>query len=174
MNRRKLLAIGAGTLGLGAVSAHAQQIPRSGEFEITTPAGPLKLGQYKGKTVVFALIRSSCSHCQEVTQILRSLQQEFGPKVQMVACDFVEDGPVVVPRFIDQFKPGFPVGWTSVEKAFLYLQLSMMTPGTVPKLVFIDRKGLIRAQYDGSDPIINTNVSRRDKIKAKILEVAAL
>ena len=173
MKRRAVLAIGAGLLGTGAV-ARAQQIPRSGEFEITTSAGPLKLSQYKGKTVVFALIRSSCSHCQEVTQILRSLQQEFGPKVQMVACDFVEDGPVVVPPFIERFKPGFPVGWTSMEKAFKFLQISLMTPGTVPKLVFIDRKGLVRAQYDGSDPIASGAGNRHDTIKAKILEVAAL
>ncbi len=173
MKRRAVLAIGAGLLGTGAV-VQAQQIPRSAEFEITTSAGPLKLSQYKGKTVVFALIRSSCSHCQEVTQILRSLQQEFGPKVQMVACDFVEDGPVVVPPFIERFKPGFPVGWTSMEKAFKFLQISLMTPGTVPKLVFIDRKGLVRAQYDGSDPITDGASNRHDTIKAKILEVAAL
>lgn len=173
MKRRAVLALGAGVLGTGAV-ARAQQIPRSGEFEITTSAGPLKLGQYKGKTVVFALIRSSCSHCQEITQILRSLQQEFGPKVQMVACDFIEDGPIVVPPFIERFKPGFPVGWTTMEKAFKFLQISLMTPGTVPKLVFIDRKGFIRAQYDGSDPIVGGDGSRRDNIKAKIVEVAAL
>jgi len=139
MKRRALLALGAGAV------AYGQKLPRAAEFEITTPAGPLKLSQYKGKTVVFALIRSSCSHCQEVTQLLRSLQQEFGPKVQMLACDFVEDGPIVVPPFIERFKPGFPVGWTSMDKAFTFLQTSLMTPGTLPKLVFIDKPGMIRA-----------------------------
>ena len=173
MQRRALLALGASSLGVGALAAQAQQLPRLAEFEITTTAGPLKLSQYRGKTVVFALIRSSCSHCQEVTQLLRSLQTEFGPKVQMLACDFVEDGPVVVPPFIERFKPGFPVGWTSIDKAFKFLQLSLMTPGTVPKLVFIDKKGMIRAQYDGSDPIVGSG-DRLAKIKAKIVEVAAL
>src|SRR5262245_23390453 len=104
MKRRAILALGTSVLATGALEA--QQIPRAAEFEITTSAGPLKLSQYKGKTVVFALIRSSCSHCQEVTQLLRSLATEFGPKVQMLACDFVEDGPVVVPKFIQQFQPG--------------------------------------------------------------------
>jgi thiol-disulfide isomerase/thioredoxin len=169
MKRRAVLALGAGALGV----LEAQQIPRPAEFEITTSAGPLKLSQYKGKTVVFALIRSSCSHCQEVTQLLRSLQQEFGGKVQMLACDFVEDGPVVVPPFIERFKPGFPVGWTSIEKAFKFLQLSLMTPGTVPKLVFIDKKGLVRAQYDGSDSLLDGG-TRLAKIRAKIVEVSAL
>ncbi len=173
MQRRALLALGASSLGVAALAAQAQQLPRLAEFEITTTAGPLKLSQYRGKTVVFALIRSSCSHCQEVTQLLRSLQTEFGPKVQMLACDFVEDGPVVVPPFIERFKPGFPVGWTSIDKAFKFLQLSLMTPGTVPKLVFIDKKGMIRAQYDGSDPIVGSG-DRLAKIKAKIVEVAAL
>ncbi len=168
MQRRALLALGAGAL------SQAQQLPRTADFEFTTSAGPLKLSQYRGKTVVFALIRSSCAHCQEVTQLLRSLQQEMGPSVQMLACDFVEDGPIVVPPFIERFKPGFPVGWTSMDKAFKFLQLSLMTPGTVPKLVFIDKKGLIRAQYDGSSPIVDNTGNRRDKIKAKLVEVAAM
>ncbi len=153
--------------------AHAQQIPRVAEFEFTTPLGPMKLSQYKGKTVVLAMIRSSCQHCQMVTQLMRSLQAEFGPKVQMLACDFVEDGPMVVPPFIERFKPGFPVGWSTVEKSFKFLQISLMTPGTVPKLVFIDRKGMIRAQYDGSDPAMGGESNQRDKIKAKIVEVSA-
>lgn len=154
--------------------AHAQQLPRLAEFEMTTGAGPVKVSQYKGKTVVLALIRSSCQHCQMVTQLMRSLQTEFAGKVQMLACDFVEDGAIVVPGFIERFKPGFPVGWTSTEKAFKFLQLSLMTPGTVPKLVFIDKKGMIRAQYDGSDPAMGNEGNQRDKIKAKIIEVSAL
>jgi thiol-disulfide isomerase/thioredoxin len=169
MKRRAVLALGTSVFGV----LEAQQIPRPAEFEITTSAGPVKLSQYKGKTIVFALIRSSCSHCQEVTQLLRNLQGEFGATVQMLACDFVEDGPVVVPPFIERFKPGFPVGWTSIEKAFKFLQLSLMTPGTVPKLVFIDKKGFIRAQYDGSDPLLE-GATRHQKIRAKILEVAAM
>ncbi len=169
MQRRAILALGA-----GALAAQAQQLPRLADFEFTTTAGPVKLSQYRGKAVVFALIRSSCGHCQEVTQLLRSLQQEFGPKVQMLGCDFVEDGPVVVPPFIERFKPGFPVGWTSMDKAFKFLQLSLMTPGTVPKLVFIDKKGMVRAQYDGSDPIVGGEGNRREKIKAKLVEVLAL
>ena len=169
MKRRALLALSAGAFGL-----QAQQIPRPADFEFTTSAGPLKLSQYKGKTVVFALIRSSCSHCQEVTQLLRAIQQEMGPSVQMLACDFVEEGPVVVPPFIARFKPGFPVGWSTIEKTFKFLQLSLMLPGTVPKLVFIDKKGLVRAQYDGSDPLLSPQGSVHDKIKAKIVEVSAM
>jgi thiol-disulfide isomerase/thioredoxin len=172
MKRRALLVLSAGALGTSAL--YAQQIPRPAEFEFTTSAGPIKLSQYRGKIVVFALIRSSCSHCQEVTQILRSLQQEFGGKVQMLGCDFVEDGPVVVPPFIERFKPGFPVGWSTIEKAFMFLQRSLMTPGTVPKLVFIDKKGMIRGQYEGTDPLLDNRGSLHAKIKAKIVEVGAM
>jgi hypothetical protein len=61
-----------------------------------------------------------------------------------------------------------------MDKAFKFLQLSLMTPGTVPKLVFIDKKGMVRAQYDGSDPIVGGEGNRREKIKAKLVEVLAL
>lgn len=56
-----------------------------------------------------------------------------------------------VPAFILQFHPQFPVGTASQLGALEYLQMSPMVRAFVPYVVFIDRKGMIRAQYTGTD-----------------------
>jgi hypothetical protein len=57
-----------------------------------------------------------------------------------------------VPGFIQQFNPPFPVGKATQLQAATYLQMTPMARAFVPWMVFIDRKGMIRAQFIGSDP----------------------
>ena len=56
-----------------------------------------------------------------------------------------------VPGFIKQFSPTFPVGTADPNAAREYMQLSPVERSFVPFMTFIDRKGMIRAQYTGSD-----------------------
>ena len=56
-----------------------------------------------------------------------------------------------VPGFIERFKPPFPVGTAGGEAALNYLQWPKDQRPLVPLMVFIDRKGIIRAQYSGLD-----------------------
>ena len=63
-----------------------------------------------------------------------------------------EGAPMRVPEFIQQFHPNHPVGWSPLDQILSYLQLSIMNVGYVPKMAFIDRKGVIQAQYEGGNP----------------------
>ena len=58
----------------------------------------------------------------------------------------------LVPDFLARFRPAFPVGYTSRESVYEYLQVPSNKPISVPIFVFIDRKGTIRGQYLGGDP----------------------
>jgi hypothetical protein len=60
-----------------------------------------------------------------------------------------EDGNV--PDFIRTFNPPFPVGKASGANALEYLQWPPNVRPLVPFMVFIDRLGMIRAQYTGVD-----------------------
>src|ERR1017187_6037635 len=98
---------------LTGLAAYAQQVPRpAGEFAIKMPNGQITLlSQYAGKVVVLAFISTTCSHCQHITQVLSSLQNEYGPRgVQFLAAAFNPDAAQLVPGFITQFRPTFPVG----------------------------------------------------------------
>jgi hypothetical protein len=47
------------------------------------------------------------------------------------------------------------------------MQFSSVVRNYVPYMVFIDRKGVIRAQYTGSDPFLMNEVEQEKNIRAE-------
>ena len=111
------------------------------------------LSQYKGKVVVLAFILTTCPHCQHTCGILSKLQAEYGPqKLQVLSAAMDEGAQMKVPGFIRQFKPAFPVGWSTRDSVVEYLQHPADKGMHMPNVVFIDKGGNIRAQYQGDPP----------------------
>lgn len=134
-------------------AAFAQTLPRPAtDIPILLPDGKqIKLTAYRGHPVILAFILTTCSHCQNTTRILSGVQSEYAAKGLKVVEAAINDLQSV-PGFVRNFNPPFPVGYADHNTAVQYLQLSPMVRSFVPFLLFIDRKGMIRAQYTGSDP----------------------
>jgi thiol-disulfide isomerase/thioredoxin len=135
-----------------AVLASAQPVPRpAGEFAIGTPSGgQILLSQYSGKVVLLACMFTTCPHCQHTTQLLNGIQKEYADRgVQIVGAFFNNNAAQLLPGFITQFQPAFPVGFASREQVNDYLQHPPNKPTYVPELVFIDRARVVRGQYSG-------------------------
>lgn len=147
----------------------AAQIPRqSPEYAIQMGGGKqVLLSQYRGKPVALMFILTSCGHCQMVTQALTKIQAEFAPRGFQVLSAAIEDGAERnVAGFVNQFKPNFPVGYTPRNSVLEYLQMSLMKPMMMPQLVFIDPKGVIKAQYGGDDDLFKEPAEK--KLRAAI------
>jgi len=141
-------------LFLTGLAASAQQVPRpAGEFAIKMPGGRVTLlSQYAGKVVVLAFISTTCPHCQHTVQVLSAIQNEYAQRgVQVLAAAFNPDADVLVPGFIAQFRPTFPVGSADRDSVLEYEQASLVKPNFVPELIFIDRGRVIREQHKGED-----------------------
>jgi len=139
---------------LTGLAAYGQQVPRpAGEFAIKMPNGQITLlSQYAGKVVVLAFISTTCPHCQHTTQVLSTIQNEYAARgVQILAAAFNPDAAQLVPGFISQFKPAFPVGSADRDSVLEYEQASLAKPNYVPELIFIDRNRVIREQHNGGD-----------------------
>jgi thiol-disulfide isomerase/thioredoxin len=143
-------------LGLTTM-APAATLPRpTPDLTIKTPSGPISPSQFKGKIVLLAFIQTTCPHCQHATGILSGLQKQYGNNgLRIIASAFNDKADVLVPGFIQQFRPAFPVGSNTHQEVLNYLNHSVMQPLFVPTMVFIDRKGMIRYQYLGGDPFFN-------------------
>ncbi|MCL5744071.1 MAG: TlpA family protein disulfide reductase [Acidobacteria bacterium] len=142
-----ILALLAGTL-------FAVQVPRrSPEFAINMVNGKqLLLSQYHGKAVALLFVLTYCPHCQLTTQMLTKLQYEYGPRGFQVIGSAIEDmAKMAVPDFVKRLQPSFPVGYSDRNSVLEYLQHPAMLRMMMPQLVFIDREGMIRAQYSGDD-----------------------
>src|SRR5579872_2413502 len=107
-------------LALAAATLQAAELPRKApEFTIGLNGGQkLALSSYQGKVVALAFILTTCSHCQNTTQILMRAQKDFGPRGFQVVESAVEvGGEGMVPGFIQTFNPPFPVGFNPFEEA---------------------------------------------------------
>jgi thiol-disulfide isomerase/thioredoxin len=140
------------TLLSGALAAVAAEIPRQApEYVVNLPGGGHELlSKHKGKVVVMEFLMTTCPHCQQSAVTLSKLQREYGPKVQVLGVA-INPNPDIA-GFTRQFATGFTVGSNTRETALGFLQHSVMaTNFYVPQMVFIDKKGVIRAQYGGTD-----------------------
>ena len=125
------------------------------DFVINLPEGKsIHLSSLRGKVVVVECIFTTCPHCQHAATVFTQLYKEFGSRgFQPVAAAFNEElfakdtTPAnVVNEFIQKFAVGYPVGWTDREKVLSFLGLSGFERFVVPQMVWIDRKGMVRAK----------------------------
>jgi peroxiredoxin len=144
---------------LSVVTMIGAQVPRPApEYALTLPNGQQELlSKYKGKVVMLAFILTTCPHCQNTAKLVSRLKNEYGPKgFQPLMVAINPDGDIN--GFVQQQQVNFPVGKGSRESAYAFLQQSIMAPSFyVPQVTFIDRKGVIRAQYGGSDGFMTSN-----------------
>jgi len=86
--------------------------------------------------------------------------------VQVLVAAFDEGANI--PDFIKRFKPNFPVGTISREFMANYAQITPMMRVMVPVMFFVDRKGVIQAQYFGGDPFLKDEPPIREHVKAEL------
>jgi peroxiredoxin len=135
--------------------AQASDIPRPmPEFEMVIPGGKFQLSQYRGKVIALEFILTTCPHCQASCRSMEKLYREYGPKgFQMAAAAINEALPLsLVPQFVREFNLSFPVGSSTDTAAKQFMQYPAMLRMLMPQVAFIDRKGMIRAQYAGDTP----------------------
>jgi thiol-disulfide isomerase/thioredoxin len=112
----------------------------------------LLLSQFRGKVVALELAHTTCVHCQKTSVLMEKLYREYGPKgFQPLTVAFNDYALMLVPDYVRELRLSFPVGATSRDAALTFLRFPLTKPFQVPQLVFIDRKGVIRAQNEGEE-----------------------
>ena len=156
--------------------AFAQEVPRpAGKVAIKTVSGSVvSPSQYPGKVVLLAFMFTTCPHCQHTSQILSGIQDQYGDRgLQILGAFFNDNAAQLIPEFVTKYKPDFPVGYVAREQADVYLQHSVLKPTYVPELVFIDRNGEIRGQFDGTNDFFkDQETSIRNMVESLLKEPA--
>lgn len=152
----RVFSVLLGMLALATTFAVGADVPRkAGEFVIEYPGGKQDLlsQRLKGKKVtMLAFISTTCPHCQTLAQSLSKLQKEYGKQgFQAILVAYDEGAVANLPRFKALFTDGISLGTSTRDPVHNYLQISMMGPSYVPKLLVIDGQGTIREQYNGGD-----------------------
>ena len=115
---------------------------------------PLLLSQLRGKVVALAFIHTTCSHCQDLTRILKAIQKDYAARnVQVVECVFDPNASTNYPMFLKALEPNFATGYTTDDAVQKYLQWNNLRDGPlmIPYLILIDARGIIRGDFNGRD-----------------------
>lgn len=170
MTRRELLTAIAAT---GAVlPAAAQQVPRPApEIEFTSHTGQqIKLSSLKGKVVAVEVLLTTCPGCQRSAGALSRLQKELGPKgFQVLGLAIDQNAGARLPEFTQRYATSFPVGVYPQEKAFGFLQHSIMSRVLMPQVAFVDRNGQIREQHGGDAAFFKEEEKNMRAVIVKLL-----
>lgn len=139
-----------------AFSLHAANVPRpSPDMMIQRfQQAPMQVSQFKGKIVALAFIHTTCSHCQDLTRIFKVIQKDYMARnVMVVTCAFEEGVTQNFPGYLKAFEPNFPTGIAPEAEVKKYLGWNDKRDGPlmVPRIVFLDAHGVIRADADGAD-----------------------
>jgi thiol-disulfide isomerase/thioredoxin len=154
-------------LAVSTLFAHAQapEVPRKAtELAIqTAPNQYIWLSQYSGKTCVVAFILTGCSHCQFTAGVLNHIQKDYATRnVQFLATAIEPMSSLHLPDFQKTFAPAFPVGYNDQAYVAKFLGRGPDDPMMMPQLAFVDRNGIIRAQYAGDDPALAKDVQEKN------------
>ena len=171
MTRRQLLAA-LSAAGL-PVAALAQQLPRpAGEIEFVSHTGErIKLSSLKGKVVAVEVLLTTCPGCQRSATALSKLQTEYRARgFQVIGLAINEGAGPQLPGFTNSYAKTFPVGVYPQEKAFAFLQHSVMSRVLMPQVAFVDRAGNVREQHGGSDAFFNDEEKSMRAVIEKLLK----
>lgn len=162
------MTVGAATVALGP-DALAAKVPRkAGKVTVTMNNGEqLLLSSLTGKVVALEFLLTTCSHCQRCASILQRMYEEYGSRgFQPLGAAINDDALKLVPDFVGKLGLKYPVGTTPRIKAYEFLGANVFEPVQTPQLVFIDRNGVVRAQYGGeSDFFKHEEVNMRKEIE---------
>jgi len=161
---------------LAALSLAGAEVPRPApEFAVKLANGQqLLLSQYRGKVVALEFLLTTCPACQEASRVLNQMYKQYGPRgFQPIGVAFNDMAMMLVPDYIKNLGLTFPVGVGTRESVLDFLQHSPIMRMLVPQLVFVDRRGVIRAQYSADDPFFqDKEKNMRAQIEALLAEPA--
>ncbi len=132
-----------------ALQAEIPAAPRPApEFTIQYADGnKVPLSSFKGKVVALTFIFTTCVHCQHASQVFSKLYTEYGARgFQPVGVAINDMANLFVDDFMKNYGVNYKVGFSPLPPVLEFLGISPMERYVVPQIVWIDRKGMIRAQ----------------------------
>lgn len=163
-------------LGMALSAVLFAEVPRPApEFAMEVANGKQwLLSQQRGKVVMIEFLLTTCPHCQNTSRVVQKLVNEYGPQgFVAVGCAINDMAKLLVPDFIRNYGLSYPVGWALRDSVYEFLKHPYMQQLMMPTVVFVDKKGTIRAQHQGHEDFFrNEDANLRNLITTLLREPA--
>jgi peroxiredoxin len=142
----------------------AQQARRAPGWALTDSKLKLyDLADYRGKIVILEFMQTNCPHCSAVADTLNAVEQQYGPKIQIVAVVSAQtEKDYTVASYVQGHKVDYPILFDSGQMMYSYVRNPNIA---FPHIYVIDSRGTIRFDYP-------YDVTTRDVFEGKGLNTA--
>ncbi|MEN6305456.1 MAG: redoxin domain-containing protein [Armatimonadia bacterium] len=176
LSRRTALLAGVAT-ALSPRLLYAAKVPRPApDLMISRPGGVQhRVSQYHGKILVLELLLTTCPHCQRCAHTVQRVLGDYKDKgVEALGAAINDEARFDLLRFEMASGSRFPMGIADRDRAYAFIEADMSAgPVYFPQLVLIDRQGIIRAQYAGTDKFFEQEESNLRAMLDTLLKPAA-
>jgi peroxiredoxin len=123
----------------------------------------VSLWALRGQVVVVMFFSTDCSHCHAAAKILVPIFDELKPRgLEMLGLATNSKAPENLGRFAEAFHVAFPLALASRLDWARFGRFAVHSrPPYVPHLLFVDRSGMIRAEFRGEDRKFYDNLAER-------------
>ena len=168
----RLLMTGLLAICIAAIPAFAASVPRSAaDLSFPVPGGKqVSLDQFKGKVVALEFLLTTCPSCKRTSRIMQQLFGEYADKgFQPLAVAINAGAETLVGGYAREVGVTYPIGVGDRNMAVAFLGYSAVMRMMMPQLVVIDKKGVIRAQYAGTDRFFRNEEANMRRLLTELL-----
>jgi len=135
----------------------------------------IDLKKFRGKAMVLVIFSTSCADCVAVVQLMDKIQKEYGPQgLQVVGAAGDDNAKFMLGAFIMRYRPLFPIGFVSKDEIMKLADVSKDSRPVAPIVIFIDRWGVVREQFQGNHPIFHDAEKSLKALALAMLRVVQL
>jgi thiol-disulfide isomerase/thioredoxin len=114
----------------------------------------IDLKKFRGKAIVVVIFSTTCHDCVALIHMMDGIQKEFGPQgLQVVGAAGDDNAKFLLGPFISRYKPSFPIGFLNKDEIVKLADVSKDSRPVAPIVLFIDRWGTVREEFEGNHPI---------------------
>jgi peroxiredoxin len=107
---------------------------------------------YRGKVLLVDIMQTGCGTCIKLVDVLSQLKAKYGEKLGIISVVTMPDNFATAEAFIAAHKLAWPMVFDSGQMIASYLEVTPSNPQVhFPHLFVIDKNGMIRNDFDGTD-----------------------
>ncbi len=147
-------ALAAAAPLLLALAAAGGAAPRPvSPFEVTAFDGrQVSLDDLQGRPFVLMFLSTDCPHCQVATQRIAPVYRELAAQgLQVLGLSLNPINNAGLRDYAARFGASYPLARSSREEFSRIAKISVMRPIYYPYILFVDSKGMIQEERQGSE-----------------------
>lgn len=107
---------------------------------------------YRGKVLLVDIMQTGCGTCIKLVDVLSQLKVKYGEKLGIISVVTMPDNFATAEAFIGAHKLTWPMVFDSGQVIASYLEVTPSNPQVhFPHLFVIDKNGMIKNDFDGTD-----------------------